>query len=339
MQSVQSKRIEVGDRLGKLTVIAFNGKHNMRACRVRCDCGTEMDVGRGNFKRGTPKSCGCDRSAPRLGGDYTGQRFGRLVVLSIKSDRGPKFWRVQCDCGKVTDVRHYALRKTNNAQTSCGCLKGETRRKLNFEREQVVKDLAGQRFGKLVVVERAGSNKRGDARWLCRCDCGNSKVVTRWHLIGGHTASCGCARLNGEVVRSDERRKQSIAYRKKRIQEDGKFALEQRVRCGIYQSLRKVGAKKNGARWEGLVGYNTDALHRRLKRTMPAGYTWDDFIAGKLHIDHIVPLAAHNYQTADDPDFRRAWALTNLQLLPAAENLAKSASLSAPFQPSFSFGA
>ena len=40
-----------------------------------------------------------------------------------------------------------------------------------------VKDLTGQTFGRLKVLERAGSNKDGRALWLCKCDCGNETVA------------------------------------------------------------------------------------------------------------------------------------------------------------------
>lgn len=54
-------------------------------------------------------------------------------------------------------------------------------------------DLIGQRFGRLVVVERApnAENRRG-ARWLCQCDCGNTCVVRSYSLRSGETKSCGC---------------------------------------------------------------------------------------------------------------------------------------------------
>ena len=56
-----------------------------------------------------------------------------------------------------------------------------------------VKDLTGQRFGKLTVLGRAGSDIAG-ACWLCKCDCGNYKIVPRRNLVGGDTRSCGCIR-------------------------------------------------------------------------------------------------------------------------------------------------
>jgi hypothetical protein len=54
-------------------------------------------------------------------------------------------------------------------------------------------DLAGQRFGLLSVVERAG--KRGSqALWRCKCDCGAECTKTLGNLRSGHTKSCGCLR-------------------------------------------------------------------------------------------------------------------------------------------------
>jgi hypothetical protein len=58
---------------------------------------------------------------------------------------------------------------------------------------QPVVDLAGQRFGQLIVLERGRSNakKARDAAWRCRCDCGAEKTVLGKNLRGGLTRSCG----------------------------------------------------------------------------------------------------------------------------------------------------
>lgn len=52
-------------------------------------------------------------------------------------------------------------------------------------------DITGERFGRLVALKRVGSDGHS-ALWLCRCDCGNTKVVTLPHLRSGQTRSCGC---------------------------------------------------------------------------------------------------------------------------------------------------
>lgn len=53
-------------------------------------------------------------------------------------------------------------------------------------------DLAGQKIGRLLVVEKAG--KRGPRReWKCVCDCGRETMVITSKLIGKTpTLSCGC---------------------------------------------------------------------------------------------------------------------------------------------------
>jgi hypothetical protein len=57
-----------------------------------------------------------------------------------------------------------------------------------------VRDWTGLTSGMLTVVERAGSDKRGDAMWRCRCSCGNEKTVRGASLRCGESKSCGCAR-------------------------------------------------------------------------------------------------------------------------------------------------
>ena len=52
-------------------------------------------------------------------------------------------------------------------------------------------DLTGQRFGRLVVLERA-ENKGRKPAWLCKCDCGKVVTVISDSLNAGRTNSCGC---------------------------------------------------------------------------------------------------------------------------------------------------
>jgi len=54
------------------------------------------------------------------------------------------------------------------------------------------RDLTGQRFGRLVVVEKRDGRRRGNVMWLCRCDCGQTTPIRGCDLRNGHTKSCGC---------------------------------------------------------------------------------------------------------------------------------------------------
>ena len=119
-------------------------------------------------------------------------------------------------------------------------------------------------------------------------------------------------------------------YTKNKRKTDLKYNLNRRIGNAIWWILKN---NKNGRHWEDLVGYTTDDLIKRLLKTMPSGYDWDDLLRGKLHIDHIIPISAFNFTDTRHIDFKRCWALNNLRLLPAKENLIKGSKLIRPFQP------
>lgn len=112
--------------------------------------------------------------------DLTGQTFGKLTVVSFagRDNRRRGMWLCKCECSNEKTVAGCHL--TSGNTKSCGC----SSRKPN-------KDLSGKVFGKLTVVNFAGSNN-GRAKWLCKCECGNEKNVVGCHLTSGLTESCGC---------------------------------------------------------------------------------------------------------------------------------------------------
>lgn len=62
--------------------------------------------------------------------------------------------------------------------------------------------MIGKRYGRLVVVADAGSNKSGNKMWKCECDCGNMTIVCGSNLRGGVTKSCGCVPREKIVAKS-----------------------------------------------------------------------------------------------------------------------------------------
>ena len=56
-------------------------------------------------------------------------------------------------------------------------------------------DVAGQRFGRLVAIERVGARNYMSI-WHCVCDCGNEANVAIDKLKSGRTKSCGCLRAD-----------------------------------------------------------------------------------------------------------------------------------------------
>ena len=55
-------------------------------------------------------------------------------------------------------------------------------------------ELAGQKFGRLLVLYECGRSKDGKVLWKCRCDCGNECVVRSTQLKNQRAQSCGCLR-------------------------------------------------------------------------------------------------------------------------------------------------
>ena len=53
-------------------------------------------------------------------------------------------------------------------------------------------DLTNQTFNYWTVLKRAENTSDGKAQWLCRCKCGNQKIVLGKSLRNGHSKSCGC---------------------------------------------------------------------------------------------------------------------------------------------------
>ncbi len=97
-----------------------------------------------------------------------------------------------------------------------------------------------------------------------------------------------------------------------------------RLRCALSSSVRnalKFG--KQGHKWESIVGYTLVELTTHLEAQFTHGMTWENY--GRFwHVDHIVPISAFSFSGIDDPEIRRAWALSNLRPLEATENWRKS---------------
>lgn len=56
--------------------------------------------------------------------DLTGEKFGKLTVLSLRgrNEKREAIYQCRCECGMITDVRMAHLR--NGHAKSCGCIRG-----------------------------------------------------------------------------------------------------------------------------------------------------------------------------------------------------------------------
>lgn len=79
-----------------------------------------------------------------------------------------------------------------------GPVMAESSRTPKFSSSQ---SLVGQRFGRLLVASFAGS-RNGKREWLCRCDCGQERIVRTQDLRTSNQRSCGCLAREKLVQRS-----------------------------------------------------------------------------------------------------------------------------------------
>lgn len=119
-------------------------------------------------------------------------KIGKWTLISKFSKfekRNRYFWNCVCECGnKSSPSEANLLSGKSKSCRNCSC---------KTKSEKQSKDLTGKRFGRLVVVARAFSNKKTNRQrlffWLCKCDCGKEKIAQGYYLKSGTTNSCGCA--------------------------------------------------------------------------------------------------------------------------------------------------
>lgn len=202
-----------GQKFGRLTVInKTKDDKNQTKWLCQCSCGNTTTVNTKSLTTGHTKSCGClrkDTLSEMTYIDLTGQVFGKLTVIKRAEDYiSPKGqhstqWLCECDCGNELIVRGGNL--TNGHTQSCGCFA------LKQASEKFTHNLLGQKFGRLLVIDREYNGKES-AYWKCKCECGNTITVNGADLKNNHTKSCGCLRSGGEYNIIQWLEKHNIKY-------------------------------------------------------------------------------------------------------------------------------
>lgn len=202
----------IGQKFNKLLIIG-ESKTDKKKVICQCDCGTIKEINKYNLKSGQVQSCGCLHKE-KISKDLKDKRFGKLIVLekTIKRTKDRNIiWKCQCDCGNLCEV------STNNLiqgyTKSCGCLVKETMNNQSY----ALKDISGQRFGKLVVLKPTNQrNKQGHVIWECKCDCGNITYADGVYLRQGDILSCGCLKSIGEEKISKLLQQNNIYFEKEK---------------------------------------------------------------------------------------------------------------------------
>ena len=122
--------------------------------------------------------------------DLTDKKFGRWYVKSFSHrSNNCTYWNCVCECLNEKIINGGSLKK--GTSTSCGCL----------NKQMKIKNLIGIKFGNLTVLEESLCKSKRKyynkwrAHWLCKCDCGNTKIVSSLQLQSGSVKTCGCRKI------------------------------------------------------------------------------------------------------------------------------------------------
>lgn len=125
----------------------------------------------------------------------------------------------------------------------------------SLDEERVRKDLTGQRFGKLTVIRFLGRNLRNNKpMWECKCDCGNTTIVSGYALCNKNngTKSCGCLnRERSTEVNSKPLTNKEIDYIKKHYNKENVCEMSEKIgrsQLLISNKMKELGLEMIGKR-------------------------------------------------------------------------------------------
>ncbi len=135
-----------------------------------------------------------------------------------------------------------------------------------------LKDLTGRKFFQLTAIRCVGNTNSHEALWLCRCDCGNEKILAGYRLTRGNDKSCGCFRR--EIKK---RRTHGMSGTPEFI---SWMSMIQRCRDKNHKSFMNYGGRgiKVCARWTGRNGFSNFLADMGSR---PAGATVDRYPDGE----------------------------------------------------------
>jgi len=133
---------------------------------------------------------------------------------------------------------------------------------------------------------------------------------------------------NKDLISAKEKKRYAVRIK------NPKFRLDNNISRLINFALK---GNKNRRHWEDLVGYTSADLRKRLEGLFKNGMNWENY-GSAWHVDHIIPRSVFNYTKPEHEDFKKCWALNNLQPMLVKENLSKKDKLYKHFQPSLLIG-
>lgn len=232
--------------------------------------------------------------------DFTGQRFGMLIVTGIagRTPGGSLTFHCRCDCGKEIIVRGGEFSKAH-PQKGCGCRH----------------------------PSRIDPNRSHKLCPDCKTILPIDRFVRSKGAPDGHglcCRSCHCQRVKNRPHRRERMRN----YMRHKRATDPSFRIACSLRGRIIKVLQGISKRDHTI---ALLGCSANELKIYLESLWSSGMSWDNYGSYKgngfttWQIDHIRPCAS--FDLTDPEQQKQCFHYTNLQPLWSKDNLSKHANI------------
>ena len=153
-----------------------------------------------------------------------------------------------------------------------------------------------------------------------RTKSGSYSACKSCHLAIKKTINAKKSQRNWRIKNKEYVKKCANRYFIKRRKNDVKFHLDTNMGSVISYCLK---GKKGWRKWGELVGYRVEDLIEHLEKQFNDKMSWDNY-GNYWEIDHRTPKSWFKYKTAEDQEFKKCWALENLQPLEKVMNRSKN---------------
>lgn len=117
-------------------------------------------------------------------------------------------------------------------------------------------------------------------------------------------------------------KKRQDAYVKEKYRTDPNFKLGFVLRRRLRVALRRQYVLKKFKNTFDLLGCSLDDFKTYFRKKFTKGMTWELFLQGKIHIDHIIPCS--HFDLDDPTEQKQCFYATNLRPMWGPDNLTKS---------------
>lgn len=198
-----------------------------------------------------------------------------------------------------------------------------------------LKEIIGDKFHRLEVLEFYGFDKYMGKIYRCICECGTIKNIRGHSLIQGKSKSCGC--LNSEkssqraklinkkkweghlYLTKEEKNAKKCKRRNARYLSDENYRLSERYR-GLIRSAIRYNRQSN--RYIDILGCTVKDYCKFLESKFLDGMTWENRSI-EWEIDHIEPI--NRFDLTNEYEAKYAFNWSNTQPLWKTDHLKKSA--------------